>query len=388
MTENVIIEKEVEKWDEFGLPDNLLRGIYAYGFETPSNIQKKAILPILQKRDLIAQAQSGCGKTGTFAIGSLHRINIKLKNPQVLILSPTHELVKQTVAVIEGLGSFIEGLSVKSLVGGTSIRHDVEYMKEHRSQIIVGTVGRVLDMIEKKLLKTTDLDLLVIDEADVMLSEGFSDKIRIMFEEYFPRQMQVVLFSATMPLEIISLTKRFMNNPVSILMKNEELSLQCIQQFYVAVQNDYVKYEVLKDLFSVISVSQCIIYCNSVRRVEELCYRMVKDDFSVCCIHSNMDKTERMRIFKLFREGGTRVLVSSDITARGIDVQQVSTVINFDLTPNVHTYLHRIGRGGRWGRKGFAINFITKSDIPDVKRIENYYKIDIKELPSDFKGQV
>ena len=387
-TENENAIKEVEKWDEFGLPDDLLRGIYAYGFEAPSNIQKKAILPILQKRDLIAQAQSGCGKTGTFAIGSLHRINIKLKNPQVLILSPTHELVKQTISVIEGLGSFMEGLSVKSLVGGTSLRQDVEYMREHNPQVIVGTVGRVLDMIEKKLFKLQDLDLLVIDEADVMLSEGFSDKIHVMFQDYFPKRMQVVLFSATMPPEIISMTRHFMNNPVSILMKKEELSLQCIQQFYVAVQNDYLKYEVLKDLFSVISVSQCIIYCNSVRRVEELCYKMVNDGFSVCCIHSNMDKAERIQIFKLFKEGGTRVLVSSDITARGIDVQQVSTVINFDLTPNVHTYLHRIGRGGRWGRKGFAINFITKSDIPEMKRIENYYKVDIKELPANFKGQV
>ena len=280
-TENENAIKEVEKWDEFGLPDDLLRGIYAYGFEAPSNIQKKAILPILQKRDLIAQAQSGCGKTGTFAIGSLHRINIKLKNPQVLILSPTHELVKQTISVIEGLGSFMEGLSVKSLVGGTSLRQDVEYMREHNPQVIVGTVGRVLDMIEKKRFKLQDLDLLVIDEADVMLSEGFSDKIHVMFQDYFPKRMQVVLFSATMPPEIISMTRHFMNNPVSILMKKEELSLQCIQQFYVAVQNDYLKYEVLKDLFSVISVSQCIIYCNSVRRVEELCYKMVNDGFSV-----------------------------------------------------------------------------------------------------------
>ena len=243
-------------------------------------------------------------------------------------------------------------------------------------------------MIQKGLLPTNDLEMLVIDEADVMLSEGFSDKIRFMFQEYFPKKMQVVLFSATMPPEIISITERFMNNPVRILIKKEELSLQCIQQFFVAVQNDHVKYEVLKDMFSIISVSQCIIYCNSVRRVEELYYKMLHDQFSVCCIHSNMDKAERAQIFKLFKEGGTRVLVSSDITSRGIDVQQVSTVINFDLTTNVHTYLHRIGRGGRWGRKGFAINFITRSDVPDLKRIENYYKIDIKELPSSFNGQV
>ena len=382
------IETDIEKWDEFGLSDDLLRGIYAYGFEVPSNIQKKAILPIIQKKDLIAQAQSGCGKTGTFAIGTLQRINIKKKIPQVLILSPTHELVKQTTMVIEGIGSFMEGLKVKSLVGGTSIRDDAQYLRDSGPQVIVGSVGRVLDMIQKKLLKTDELEMLVIDEAEVMLSLEFSDKIRYMFKEHFPKGMQVVLFSATMPPEIVTMTRLFMDNPTSILINKEDLSLKCIQQFYVTVHNDRVKYEVLKDLFSIISVSQCIIYCNSVRRVEELCQRMLYDDFSVSCIHSNMDKQERMRIFKQFKEGNTRVLVSSDITARGIDVQQVSTVINFDLTPNLHTYLHRIGRGGRWGRKGFAINFVTRNDIPEMKRIESYYKVDIKELPSGFNGQI
>jgi translation initiation factor 4A len=380
--------KDIEKWDEFGLTDDLLRGIYAYGFETPSNIQKKGILPIIQGKDVIAQAQSGCGKTGTFAIGTLQRINIKKKTTQVLILSPTHELVKQTAAVVEGIGSFMEGLLVRSFVGGTPIREDAHFLKENTPQIVVGSLGRVLDLIEKKMLKTDDLEMLVMDEADVMLSDEFNDKIKYMFEKHFPNGMQVVLFSATMPPEIVSVTRLFMNKPISILMKNEELSLQCIQQFYVAVRGDHVKYEVLRDIFSVISVSQCIIYCNSVWRVEQLCNRMLGDGFSVCCIHSNLDKRERMRIFKMFKEGGTRVLVSSDITARGIDVQQVSTVINFDLTPNIHTYLHRIGRGGRWGRKGFAINFITQKDIPDMKRIESYYKVDIKELPSGFIGQV
>lgn len=380
--------KDIEKWDELGLEDDLLRGIYAYGFETPSNIQKRAVLPILQKKDVIAQAQSGCGKTGTFAIGTLQRINIKKNTPQVLILSPTHELVEQTAAVIGGIGSFMKGVVVRSLVGGTSVREDAAFLKSQCPQVVVGSVGRVLDLMDKHLLKTDDLEMLVIDEADVLLSDEFSDKIRYMFENYFPRGMQVVIFSATMPPEIVSLTRRFMDNPTTILMKKEELSLQCIQQFYVTVQNDHVKYEVLRDLFSVISVSQCIIYCNSVWRVEDLCSQMTKDGFSVCRIHSNMTKQDRARIFKMFKEGGTRVLISSDITARGIDVQQVSTVINFDLTPNIHTYLHRIGRGGRWGRKGFAINFVTRKDIPDMKRIENYYKVDIKELPAGFNGHI
>jgi translation initiation factor 4A len=379
---------EIEKWDELEIKSDLLRGIYAYGFEEPSNIQKKAIVPIIQGKDVIAQAQSGSGKTGSFSIGTLQCIDIEKKTPQVLILSPTHELVKQTANVVSGIGAFLEGLKVKTLIGGTSIREDAQFLKETGAHVIVGSVGRVLDMIQKRHLTTNDFKLLILDEADEMLSQGFSEKIKLMFQEYLPIRMQVVLFSATMPSDIVTLSERFMNKPVQILMKNEELSLQCIQQFFVAVQNDKVKYDVLRDLFSVISVSQCIIYCNSVRRVEDLYNCMIKDGYSVCCIHSGMEKSHRLQVFKSFKEGGSRVLISSDITARGIDVQQVSVVINFDLTRNEHTYLHRIGRSGRWGRKGFAINLITRQDVPDMKKIENYYQIEINELPAGFNAQV
>lgn len=381
-------KNEIEKWDELEIKSDLLRGIYAYGFEEPSNIQKKAIVPIIQGKDVIAQAQSGSGKTGSFSIGTLQCIDIEKKTPQVLILSPTHELVKQTANVVSGIGAFLEGLKVKTLIGGTSIREDAHFLKETGAHVIVGSVGRVLDMIQKRHLTTNDFKLLILDEADEMLSQGFNEKIKLMFQEYFPIRMQVVLFSATMPSDIVTLSERFMNKPVQILMKNEELSLQCIQQFFVAVQNDKVKYDVLRDLFSVISVSQCIIYCNSVRRVEDLYNCMIKDGYSVCCIHSGMEKSHRLHVFKSFKEGGSRVLISSDITARGIDVQQVSVVINFDLTRNEHTYLHRIGRSGRWGRKGFAINLITRQDVPDVKKIENYYQIEINELPAGFNAQV
>jgi translation initiation factor 4A len=243
-------------------------------------------------------------------------------------------------------------------------------------------------MIQKQHLKTQHLKMLILDEADEMLSEGFNEKIKLMFQNHFPIKMQVVLFSATMPPEIIKISDHFMNNPVRILVKKEELSLQCIQQYFVAVKNDKYKYETLRDLFSVITLTKCIIYCNSVRRVIELYNAMMEDGFSVCCIHSNMDKIDRNRIFQLFRSGDTRIMISSDITARGIDIQQVSTVINFDLTRNVHTYLHRIGRGGRWGRKGVAINFISPYDIHDIRAIEKHYHIDIPELPANFHGDV
>ena len=386
-TENITMKK-IYKWDELHLSESLLRGIYSFGFEEPSEIQRSAILPIIEKKDLIAQAQSGCGKTGTFAIGTLQSIDMSNKNPQVLILSPTHELVSQTASVIKGIGSFMDYLQVKTLVGGTNVKADVNELQQSGSQVIVGTVGRVLDMIQKHHLKTQHLKMLILDEADEMLSQGFNEKIKYMFQHYFPMKMQVVLFSATMPPEIIKISEQFMNNPVQILVKKEELSLQCIQQYFVAVKNDRIKYDTLRDLFSMITLTKCIIYCNSVTRVIDLYNALMDDGFSVCCIHSNMDKAERQRIFQHFRSGDTRLLISSDITARGIDIQQVSTVINFDLTRNVHTYLHRIGRGGRWGRKGVAINFISPYDLQDIRAIEKYYNIDIPELPANFHGEV
>ena len=378
----------IEKWDEMKLHEDLLRGIYAYGFDAPSEIQKKSIIPIIENRDVIAQAQSGCGKTGSFTIGSLQRIDFTKTKPQVLILSPTHELVNQTTEVIKGIGNFMKSLSVKSLIGGTSIRDDKQFLQEQSPQIIVGTVGRVLDMIEKRFLDVSELSLFVLDEADEMLSQGFNEKIKHMFQSYLPINTQVVLFSATMPPEILNLTRSFMNSPVSILMEKEQLSLQCIQQYYVAVQNDYAKYCLLQDLFSVMNVSKCIIYCNSVRRVNDLYRQMSDDGYSVAAIHSNMNKMDRMRIFRHFRTGDARFLISSDITARGIDIQQVSAVVNYDLTRNVHTYLHRIGRSGRWGRRGIAINFVTRQDHRDMYALEQHYNIRINELPANFNGDV
>jgi translation initiation factor 4A len=251
--------QKINKWDDLNLPETLLRGIYSFGFEEPSEIQRNAILPIIENKDLIAQAQSGCGKTGTFAIGSLQKINLANRNPQVLILSPTHELVVQTAHVIKGIGSFIKELQVKTLIGGTSIQADVKDLQETGPQVIVGTVGRVLDMIQKHHLKTQHLKMLILDEADEMLSEGFNEKIKLMFQHHFPMKMQVVLFSATMPPEIIKISDHFMNNPVRILVKKEELSLQCIQQYFVAVKNDRFKYETLRDIFSMITLTKCII---------------------------------------------------------------------------------------------------------------------------------
>ena len=222
----------------------------------------------------------------------------------------------------------------------------------------------------------------ILDEADEMLSSGFKEQVYNIFQ-HFNSNIQVALFSATLPEYINNITTKFMHDPVKIYVKAERLTLEGISQYFVAVEDDKQKYNTLKDLYSVISVSQCIIYCNSVKRVVDLYNAMLEDGFPVCCIHSSMDKAERDHSFADFKSGGSRVLISSNVTARGIDIQQVNVVINFDIPKDVHTYLHRIGRSGRWGRKGVGINFITRRDVSKIKEIEQYYSTQINEMPSN-----
>ena len=236
-------------------------------------------------------------------------------------------------------------------------------------------------MLRRRKLKTADLKMIVLDEADEMLSSGFKEQVYNIFQ-FLNKDIQVALFSATMPESLNVLTNKFMRDPIRILVKTEQLTLEGIKQYYVAVENDSQKYDTLKDLYGVFSLSQCIIYCNSVKRVQDLFDAMTEDNFPVCQIHSNMDKMEREKNFKEFSSGNMRVLISSNVTARGIDVQQVSTVINFDIPKCVHTYLHRIGRSGRWGRKGMGINFVTRRDTRYMKEIEQHYHTDISELPA------
>jgi translation initiation factor 4A len=372
----------INNWDDFDINNDLLRGIYGIGFEKPSPIQQKAIPHIISGKDIIAQAQSGTGKTGTFSIGTLQLINVNEKKTQAILMAPTHELASQSSNVISKIGSMMKGLTVKTFIGGTSVNEDIDYLKKNTPHIIVGTPGRIYDMIKRDYINTSYLKIFVMDEADDMLSSGFKEQIYNIFQ-HLPENIQVALFSATIPDEIMDLTKKFMRNPVQIRMNNEELNLECIQQYFVALSSDHAKYDILKNLFEYLNVSQCIIYVNSVKRVNDLYSAMTAEGFSVCAIHSSMTKKERDTAFINFKNGTFRVLISSNVTARGIDIQQVSIVINFDIPRCVHTYLHRIGRSGRWGRKGVAINFITRNDIHYMKAIENHYKSNIEELPMD-----
>jgi len=391
---NKEIYHTIEEWDDekLNLDINILRGIYAFGFEKPSPIQKKALYPMTYKNkdnknvDIIAQAQSGTGKTGCFVVGTLQNIDIKKRETQALILAPTHELANQIFKVAQGIGKF-SGAVMQLLVGGTSVDGDRHKLDTNPPHIAIGTPGRVHDMIRRTYLKTCKMKMLICDEADEMLSQGFKDQIYQIFQ-YMPQDIQVGLFSATMPEELTSLTEKFMNDPVRILVKAEMLTLQGIMQYFIRVDGDGQKFDTIKDIFSGITISQAIIYCNSTRRVDDLYEAMDNDGFPVKKIHGKMESEERKEVNREFRAGGCRVLITSDLFARGIDVQQVNVVINFDIPKSEHTYLHRIGRSGRWGRKGVAINFITKHDGARIKHFEEYYNTEITEMPADFTSHL
>lgn len=382
---------EIRDWEDekLNLNNNVLRGIYSFGFEKPSSIQKKALYPMTKnfhdgrRRDITAQAQSGTGKTGAFVIGALNILKADIQSPQVLILAPTHELAHQILNVVENLSRYIKDVNPILLVGGTSVDKNKKQLNSLKPKIIVGTPGRINDLVRRKFLKPESLSLLILDEADEMLSSGFKEQMYKIFKA-MPNNVQIALFSATMPNDLHELTSTFMKNPTKILVKNDELTLQGIAQYYINLEDDTHKYETIKDIFSGLSISQAIIYCNSVNRVNDLEEAMITDDFPVKKIHGKMNDIERKNVYKEFKSGGCRVLITSDLFARGIDVQQVSIVINFDIPRDENTYLHRIGRSGRWGRKGVAINFQTKYDSNRLSRFEKYYETVIQEMPIDF----
>jgi len=373
-------QEVVESFDLMKLKEDLLRGIYAYGFEKPSAIQQRGILPVIQKRDTIAQAQSGTGKTATFSIAALQRLDPNESQCQVLVLAPTRELAQQIHKVMKSLGTYLD-VTTRACVGGTAVREDIQQLASG-VQIVVGTPGRVNDMINRGALRLKALKLFCLDEADEMLSRGFKEQIYDCFQ-YLPSEVQVALFSATMPNEILQLTERFMRNPVRILVKKEELTLDGIKQYYVAVEKEDYKLATLYDLYESLTITQAIIYCNTRRKVMWLTDKMKQHDFTVSAMHGDMYQKERELIMKEFRSGSTRVLITTDLLARGIDVYTVSLVINYDLPMNRENYIHRIGRSGRYGRKGVAINFVCDEDEPKLRDIETFYNTKIDELPME-----
>lgn len=379
-TKNEIIS--YESFEDLDLKDELLRGIYSMGFEKPSAIQQKAIKPFLENNDLIAQAQSGTGKTATFSISILQSIDEKLSSPQAIIVSHTRELAQQIYNVFTSLSQYMR-IRLCKMTGGTNIGTLIDELRLG-PQIIIGTPGRIIDMMNKKHFDYKKIKYLIIDEADEMLSSGFVEQIKEIFQFLFNNKIQIGLYSATMPREFFEITKKFMRDPLKILVKNEELTLEGIKQFYVNVERMEFKFDTLCDLYNMISVAQSIIYCNSKKLVDEISMRLKKKDFTVDSIHSEMTQENRNNILRRFRSGESRILLSTDLLSRGIDVQQVSIVINFDIPYSIDNYIHRIGRSGRFGRKGIAINLVTYSDIKKLHDIEQYYVTQIEELPENF----
>lgn len=373
----------VTSFDDMKLDQLLLRGIFSHGFEKPSAIQQRAIVPFVSGKDIIAQAQSGTGKTGAFSISLLQRIDFKHNGIQALVLSPTRELALQTHSVISEIGEFLSGSSVfcHTFIGGTRIQEDIAKL-QGGGMVAVGTPGRVVDMIKRNALHTESLRILVLDEADEMLSQGFSGQIYEIFK-FLPKDIQVALFSATMPEDVLELSKKFMRTPTRILVKKESLTLEGIKQFYISVEEGD-KLNTLSDLFDSISIAQSVIFVNTRKKVDWIVGEMRKNNHTVSFMHSEMEKGEREMAMSTFRSGSSRVLITTDLVARGIDVHHVNIVVNFDLPSNKENYLHRIGRGGRYGRKGVAINFVSQYDTQALKDIEGHYETQIDEMPMDF----
>jgi translation initiation factor 4A len=370
---------EVTSFEEMNLKDTLLRGIFSYGYEKPSVIQQKSIMPILTGKDIIVQSQSGTGKTGTFAISALQTVEPELNCAQVLIMSPTRELAMQSNSVIKVLGDYIDNLNTYVCIGG--VKTNTNELKN--AQIIVGTPGRIYDVISNGLLRTDNLKMFVLDEADEMLSGGFMEQVQEIFKLIEAETFQKVIVSATLSREILEITDHFMDNPTQILVKKDDLTLEGIKQYYVNVSKEQWKIDTLIDLYDSISVAQTIMFINSKKKLEWVYDTLKAKDYPVTLIHGELEQNERNDILKNFKSGNIRMLLSTDLFARGIDVQQVSLVINYDIPSNVENYIHRIGRSGRFGRKGVSINFVTDDDIKLQKNIEQFYNTQIDELPTN-----
>jgi translation initiation factor 4A len=372
-----------ETFDSMELDDNLVRGIYTYGFERPSSIQKLAIVPMKNCKDIMAQSQSGTGKTGAFVIGSLSCVDPFIRKPQILVMCPTRELSQQIESVVKQI-SYYMNIVTLSATGGTSLRTDMSTL-EYGVHYIVGTPGRIYDLIKRNAITVSYMKYVILDEADQMLDALFIEQIRSILNCNFPHTTGLALFSATMPDTVVNIANQYMKNPIKILLQPDKITLDGIKQYYVNLDRDEWKLSVLLDLYQNIAVNQTLIYVNKRHKAEWLAKQMGLHGFTLEYIHGDMDALERKKRLADFRTGIVRVLISTDLLARGIDVQQVSLVINYEMPIQHENYIHRIGRSGRYGKKGIAINLVCEDEINAIKEIESYYSTTIEELPEDLQ---
>lgn len=340
-------------------------------------------MQIISGRDTIAQAQSGTGKTATFSIGMLQAIDWNVRQCQALVLSPTRELAIQIHNVIRNLGTYMN-IHTHACIGGKQVGDDLKKLNQGQ-HIVSGTPGRVLDVIKRRNLATRNVQMLILDEADELMTKGFKEQIYEIYR-HLPSTVQVVVVSATLTREVLEITSKFTTDPVKILVKKEDVTLEGIKQYHIQCEKEEWKFDTLCDLYDSLTITQAVIFCNTKSKVNWLADQLRKANFAVSSMHGDMKQEERDSIMNDFRTGNSRVLISTDVWARGIDVQQVSLVINYDLPLDKENYVHRIGRSGRFGRKGVAINLITKDDVAEMKDLERYYKIRIREMPLDLSS--
>jgi ATP-dependent RNA helicase DDX6/DHH1 len=363
-------------FEDFYLKRELLMGIFEKGYEKPSPIQEETIPIALAGRDILARAKNGTGKTAAFVIPCLEKVDPLKNTLQVLVLVPTRELALQTSQVTKELGKHLK-VEVMVTTGGTSLKDDIMrlYNPVH---ILVATPGRVLDLANKGVANLSNCGLFVMDEADKLLSPEFQPLIEQVIN-FLPAERQMLMFSATFPITVKEFRDKFLKRPYEINLM-EQLTLKGVSQYYAFVE-ERQKIHCLNTLFSKLQINQSIIFCNSVNRVELLAKKITELGYSCFYIHAKMLQAHRNRVFHDFRNGGCRNLVCSDLFTRGIDIQAVNVVINFDFPKNSETYLHRIGRSGRFGHLGLAINFVTYDDRFNLYKIEQELGTEIKPIP-------
>ena len=376
---------EHNNFDTLNLSNELLKGIYLYGFSQPSQIQIKGIQSIGTGKDCILQSQSGTGKTATYLLSIINRLD-KLANKTnntSIIITPTRELANQVYNVASNLNKYTN-YKIGRCIGGVDLYTTKTEIKD--ASLIIGTLGRIFHMIDEKRINYNNIQIITLDEADDILSDGLNDKLESIFSHL--NHTQIILISATMTYNVFSFSKKFMKkDPIQLLLKNDEVILNLISQFYLDVETEDLKFETLLDLYNLVSTSQAIIFCNTIKKIEWLEEKLTQNNFPITVIHSNMTQVERNNIVQEFREGKTRLLLTTDLLSRGIDIPQVNMVINYDLPANKETYIHRIGRCGRFDKKGIAINLVKMNNPYDTKifnRLKYVYKINIKELPESF----
>jgi len=369
----------MDNFDNLNLNENILKSIYLYGFKQPSKIQIKGIESINTGKDCILQSQSGTGKTATYLLGVINNLDI---NKISLIITPTRELAEQVFNVAVNLSKY-SNYKICKCIGGTDINEAKKELAS--SHLIIGTIGRIYHMILEKKININKLKNIVLDEADEISSNGIDFKLKTIFSN-MPINTQIILISATMSIDVFNFSKEHMFEPIKILLKNDEIMIELISQFYLDVEVEENKFDTLLDLYNLVSTSQTIIFCNTINKIEWLEQNLKANNFTASVIHSNMTQDTRDTIVKNFRDGSMRILITTDLLSRGIDICDVNMVINYDIPFNKECYVHRIGRTGRFNKKGIAITLIKMQDPSEMKiynKLKNYYKIDIKEMPSN-----